>query len=96
MTGMDEVSVLVEENENRFSVHGEINNSLLMVVFALVGLAVDTAVIGWVVTGLLVVASVVGLAVTALVGTGSAVVGLDDTAMTKKWGNKYQYRLEVN
>ena len=46
MTGMDEVSVLVEENENRFSLHGEINNSLLMVVFALVGLAVDTAVIG--------------------------------------------------
>ena len=30
------------------------------------------------------VASVVGLAVTALVGTGSAVVGLDDIAMTKK------------
>ena len=34
MTGMEEVSVLVEENENRFSVHGEINNSLLMVVFS--------------------------------------------------------------
>lgn len=96
MTGMDEVSVLVEENENRFSVHGEINNSLLMVVFALVGLAVDTAVIDWVVTGLLVVASVVGLAVTALVGTDSAVVGLDDIAMTKKWSSKYQYWLEVN
>ena len=42
------------------------------------------------------VASVVGLAVTALVGTGSAVVGLDDTAMTKKRSSKYRYWLEVN